>query len=67
MKPMSAKETIKQMKENKGGIKPIRINIKGMIKWLESGIKDKSFKSKEYKEWLSDLKKLDKQGVEYIN
>ena len=55
------------MKENKNGFTPMRINIKGMIKWLESGIKDKSFKGKEYKEWLSDYKKLDKQGIEYIS
>jgi|TARA_Y100000289_G_C3878892_1_gene127525 hypothetical protein len=55
------------MIKNKNGIAPMRINVKGMIKLLESGIKDKSFKDKEYEEWLSDLKKLDKQGVEYIN
>ena len=55
------------MKINKGGSTPIKVNVKGMIKYLESGIKDKSLKGKEYEEWLSNYKKLYKQGVEYIS
>ena len=67
MNPMSTKETIKQIKEKKGGLTPIRANVKFMIKYFERGIKDRSFKKDWHKETLAYFKKLDKNGVEWVS